>query len=211
MIVSKGSNMLDKVIDIDQSPIGRTPRSNPATYTGAFTPDPRMVRQPAGSKSARLCKPGRFSFNVKGGRCEACQGDGRDQDRDAFFARCLCHSAMSARASATTAKRWKSNHLQRQVHRRRARHDGGRSGVISVQAPCPPSADKMETLQPRRPRLHPRGPAGDNAVGRRGAARQTRQKNCQNAVQPAARSTFLMSQPPACISMMSEEIAGSAA
>src|SRR5206468_2958890 len=70
-----GAQHIDKVIDIDQSPIGRTPRSNPATYTGVFTfirtlftrtPDARM----------RGYRPGRFSFNVKGGRCEACQGDG---------------------------------------------------------------------------------------------------------------------------------------
>ncbi len=70
-----GLNQLDKVIDIDQSPIGRTPRSNPATYTGAFT----QIRDWfAGlpESLARGYKPGRFSFNVKGGRCEACQGDG---------------------------------------------------------------------------------------------------------------------------------------
>src|SRR5690606_6358953 len=71
----EGLEFLDKVIDIDQSPIGRTPRSNPATYTGAFTP---MRDWFAGlpEASARGYKPGRFSLNVKGGRCEACQGDG---------------------------------------------------------------------------------------------------------------------------------------
>ncbi|GHE93614.1 excinuclease ABC subunit UvrA [Thalassotalea profundi] len=71
----EGLELLDKVIDIDQSPIGRTPRSNPATYTGIFT----NVRDIfAGTQEARSrgYKPGRFSFNVKGGRCEACQGDG---------------------------------------------------------------------------------------------------------------------------------------
>jgi excinuclease ABC subunit A len=71
----KGLQHFDKVIDIDQSPIGRTPRSNPATYTGIFTPVRELF---AGTQEARSrgYKPGRFSFNVKGGRCEACQGDG---------------------------------------------------------------------------------------------------------------------------------------
>ena len=70
-----GIELIDKIVDIDQSPIGRTPRSNPATYTGAFTPIREWF---AGLPEAqrRGYKPGRFSFNVKGGRCEACQGDG---------------------------------------------------------------------------------------------------------------------------------------
>ena len=71
----KGFEHLDKVIDIDQRPIGRTPRSNPATYTGAFTPIRDWFAGLPEAK-ARGYKPGRFSFNVKGGRCEACQGDG---------------------------------------------------------------------------------------------------------------------------------------
>ena len=70
-----GLHHIDKVIDIDQSPIGRTPRSNPATYTGAFTPIRDWFAGLPEAK-ARGYKPGRFSFNVKGGRCEACQGDG---------------------------------------------------------------------------------------------------------------------------------------
>lgn len=71
----QGLDHIDKVVDIDQSPIGRTPRSNPATYTGIFTPIRELF---AGTQESRTrgYKPGRFSFNVKGGRCEACQGDG---------------------------------------------------------------------------------------------------------------------------------------
>jgi len=70
-----GVEHIDKIVDIDQSPIGRTPRSNPATYTGAFTPIRDWFANLPEAK-ARGYKPGRFSFNVKGGRCEACQGDG---------------------------------------------------------------------------------------------------------------------------------------
>ena len=70
-----GADFFDKVVDIDQSPIGRTPRSNPATYTGLFTPIRELFSATQESRS-RGYKPGRFSFNVKGGRCEACQGDG---------------------------------------------------------------------------------------------------------------------------------------
>ncbi|MEH6650388.1 MAG: excinuclease ABC subunit UvrA [Motiliproteus sp.] len=71
----EGLDLLDKVVDIDQSPIGRTPRSNPATYTGIFTPMRELFAATHEARS-RGYKPGRFSFNVKGGRCESCQGDG---------------------------------------------------------------------------------------------------------------------------------------
>jgi excinuclease ABC subunit A len=71
----EGMDLFDKCVDIDQSPIGRTPRSNPATYTGIFTPIRELFAGTQESRS-RGYQPGRFSFNVKGGRCEACQGDG---------------------------------------------------------------------------------------------------------------------------------------
>ena len=71
----EGVDAIDKVIEIDQSPIGRTPRSNPATYTGLFGPIRELFAATADAR-VRGYKPGRFSFNVKGGRCEDCKGDG---------------------------------------------------------------------------------------------------------------------------------------
>ena len=92
-----GIKYLDKVIDIDQSPIGRTPRSNPATYTGAFAPIREWF---SGLPEARVrgYNPGRFSFNVKGGRCEACKGDGVIKIEMHFLMCMLCAKAVRANA-----------------------------------------------------------------------------------------------------------------
>jgi excinuclease ABC subunit A len=109
-----GLELFDKVVDIDQSPIGRTPRSNPATYTGLFTPIRELF---AGTKEARSrgYKPGRFSFNVKGGRCEACQGDGVVRVEMHFlpdiFVPCdVCHGKRYNRETLTVTYKGKNIH-----------------------------------------------------------------------------------------------------
>ena len=102
----EGADLVDKVIDIDQSPIGRTPRSNPATYTGAFTPIRDWFTGLPEAK-ARGYKAGRFSFNVKGGRCETCQGDGVIKIEMHFLPDVYVECETCRGRSATTAKRWK--------------------------------------------------------------------------------------------------------
>ncbi|NKI34672.1 excinuclease ABC subunit UvrA [Wenzhouxiangella sp. XN79A] len=109
-----GLDLFDKVVDIDQSPIGRTPRSNPATYTGLFTPIRELF---AGTSEARSrgYKPGRFSFNVKGGRCEACQGDGVVRVEMHFlpdiFVPCdVCHGKRYNRETLTVTYKGRNIH-----------------------------------------------------------------------------------------------------
>ena len=101
----EGLEFVDKVIGIDQQPIGRTPRSNPATYTGVFN-DIRTVFSQTQDAKMRGYGPGRFSFNVKGGRCEACEATASCRSKCTFCRTCMC-PARCARAPATTAKRWK--------------------------------------------------------------------------------------------------------
>ena len=100
-----GMEQLDKVIAIDQSPIGRTPRSNPATYTGVFDQIRDLFAATQDAK-ARGYKKGRFSFNVKGGRCEACSGDGILKI-ECIFCRMFMFHVKSAAENAITGRHWK--------------------------------------------------------------------------------------------------------
>ena len=189
-----GLEHLDKVIDIDQSPIGRTPRSNPATYTGAFTPIREWFAGLPEAK-ARGYGPGRFSFNVKGGRCEACQGDGVIKIEmhflpDVYVTCDVCHGKRYNRETLDIVFKGKSiaDVLDMTV-------EEGREFFQAV----PSIRDKLETLARVGLVLHPHRPAGDDALRRRGAARQARPRSCRSAP-PAARSTSSTSRPPACIS-----------
>ncbi len=137
----EGLELFDKVVDIDQSPIGRTPRSNPATYTGLFTPIRELFAGTAESRS-RGYTPGRFSFNVKGGRCEACQGDGLIKVEMHFlpdiYVPCdTCHGRRYNRETLDIHYKGKSIHevLQMTVEEARTFFD-----------PVPPVARKLQTL-----------------------------------------------------------------
>ncbi|MEZ4623978.1 MAG: ATP-binding cassette domain-containing protein [Thermomicrobiales bacterium] len=117
-----GIEHIDKVIEIDQSPIGRTPRSNPATYTEfLFTPVRELFASMPEAKS-RGYMPGRFSFNVKGGRCEACKGEGIIQ----IGMNCPTFSCRARSVTDVAITRSARNPLQRQIDRRCARDDGFR-------------------------------------------------------------------------------------
>ncbi len=137
----EGLEQFDKVVDIDQSPIGRTPRSNPATYTGLFTPIRDLF---AGTKEARArgYKPGRFSFNVKGGRCEACQGDGLIRVEMHFlpdiYVPCdVCHGKRYNRETLTVTYKGKNIHevLQMTVE-----------DALEFFEPVPAVARKLQTM-----------------------------------------------------------------
>ena len=164
-----GVEHIDKVVQIDQAPIGRTPRSNPATYTGVFAPIRELFAMLPESRE-RGYKPGRFSFNVKGGRCEACQGDGQRCIEMNFLpdVYVTCEVCRGKRYNAETlAVRYKGLFDFRSARSadRRSAQGSGKHSRDSAEA-----ADARR----RRPRLRPARAIGDHAFGRRSAAHETR-------------------------------------
>ena len=188
-----GLEHLDKIIDIDQSPIGRTPRSNPATYTGAFTPIRDWFAELPEAK-ARGYKPGRFCFNVKGGRCEACQGDGVIKIEmhflpDVYVTCDVCKGKRYNRETLEITFKGKSiaDVLDMTVEE-----------AAEFFKAVPAVRDKMETLhRVGLDYIH----LGQQATTLSGgeAQRVKLPRNCRSAP-PAARSTSSTSRPPACIS-----------
>jgi excinuclease ABC subunit A len=136
-----GLDLFDKVVDIDQSPIGRTPRSNPATYTGLFTPLRELFAQVPESR-ARGYSPGRFSFNVRGGRCEACQGDGLIKVEMHFLPDVYvpCDVCMGKRYNRETLEILYKGHSIRDVLEMTV------EDALDLFQPVPSIARKLETL-----------------------------------------------------------------
>ena len=177
----EGIDQIDKIINIDQSPIGRTPRSNPATYTGLFDVI-RDIYSKTKEARARGYKPGRFSFNVKGGRCEVCRGDGQIKIEMHFlpdvYVPCeQCHGRRYNRETLEVRFKGKSiaDVLDMPV------------GEALEFFERDPEAEAPPADAPRRrPRLHPPRPARDDALGRRGAARQARDRALEDRHGPHA-------------------------
>ena len=166
----EGLEHIDKIIDIDQSPIGRTPRSNPATYTGAFTPIREWFAGLPEAK-ARGYEPGTVFLQRQGRPLRGLPGRWRHQDRDALSARRLRH--LRRLQGQALQPRDAGGAVQGQVDRRRARHDGRGSRRI-LQGGAARARD-LQDAAPGRPGLHPCRPAGDDAVRRRSPARQAGQ------------------------------------
>ena len=170
------------MVDVDQAPIGRTPRSNPATYTGVFDHIRKLFAQTAEAK-VRGYQPGRFSFNVRGGRCEACAGDGTIKIEMHFlpdvYVPCeICHGARYNRDTLEITFRGKTIADVLDLSCEEA---------LGFFAKQPPIARHMQTLVDVGPGLRPAGPAGADPLGRRGAAGQAGQR-----AEPAAHRAHLL-------------------
>ncbi len=165
----RGIDQLDKVVGVDQSPIGRTPRSNPATYTGVFDHIRKLFSETTEAK-IRGYQQGRFSFNVKGGRCENCQGDGTIKIEMNFlpdvYVPCeVCKGARYNRETLEVHYKGKtiSEVLEMPIEE-----------AAEFFAPISKIARHLDTLVDVGSRLRPAGPARAHAVRRRGAAGQAR-------------------------------------
>ena len=189
-----GAKLLDKVIDIDQSPIGRTPRSNPATYTGVFDHIRQLFAQTPESK-LRGYKPGRFSFNVKGGRCETCQGDGLIKIEMHFLPDVYVPCEVCQRQALQP--RDARGAVQGQEHRRGARDERrGGGGVLRQRA-----AHRAPSPGARRRRAWATSSSASRRRRSRAARRSASSSPASSARSPpAARSTSSTSPPPACTS-----------
>ena len=166
----EGLEHIDKIIDIDQSPIGRTPRTQSCDLHRRVHADPRVVCRAAGIEGARL-RAGTLLLQRQGRPLRGLPGRRRHQDRDALPARRLRH--LRHLQGQTLQPRDARSAVQGQVDCRRARHDGrGGGGILQGGAA---RARDLQDPAPRRPRLYPCRPAGDDAFGRRSAARKTRQ------------------------------------
>ena len=172
---SPGLEQLDKVIAIDQSPIGRTPRSNPATYTNVFNHDPQPDGDDAGGAGARL-RARALQLQRAGRALRGLRRRRADQDRDALPARHLRHLRGLRRQALRP--RDPGGALQGAEHRRDPR-PARSSRRASSSATSRRSSAILSTLDEVGPRLHPARPAGDDALGRRGAARQARHRALQ--------------------------------
>ena len=190
----EGIDCFDKVIDIDQSPIGRTPRSNPATYTDLFTHIRELYSLTPEAK-VRGYKPGRFSFNVRGGRCETCKGDGTIKIEMHFLPDVYvpCETCDGKRYNRETLEvRFKGKSIADVL-------EMSVEEALRVLRQDPEAAPAAADAARRRARLHQARPAGDDALR---AARRSASSSPRSSARsrPAGRSTSSTSRRPACTS-----------